>query len=523
MKKSLMFAVLALVMGACADEAQDAGQSELAEVVAPGKQDNYVSPTSKEFNLWGIGELSLEPSWKDKTFQEREAHVQDLLGARFKAYSHFINVYLTDKTSHDANHGYGGFSGWVRSSSLDWIREPVDEDGMAWAFIWELQIGAPRNLMDRLPIEVREDGDVYFVVKMPKLSESALLAGSYPKGFDPSKHTGELEDLEVVVEPAPESHDAWPDYRGMFDDGRLEVLIVVGGDYNEQRYDAQAAEQIFKWLKGAGFKHDAKLLADLRVDGAPFTRTLKAGGKDVAVEVSLVHPDIVEDAQLDLLRQRIVKGFQTADVVLYDGHAGSDPDYSGVVYHYNPRKAISATELSKLELPSKYQVYVFNGCKTYSTYPETVYKNPSKTTANLDIISTVSFAWLNLQTFTTSGFLSELVALRNGTHDPRTFVEILTTINKGGNSNVYYGVHGVDDNAHINPYADTAKLCASCTKDADCSGAGNLCVRFSWGAACGAECTANDGCPAGYACTEVALGGAISGRQCLPKTLKCAP
>lgn len=525
MKKTWMIAALALALGACAadEAATEAGSDDLAEVVAPGKQDNYVSPTSREFNLWGIGDLTLDETWKDKTFEEREAHVQDMLGARFKAYSHFINVYLTDKSSHDANGDYGGFSGWVRSSSLDWIREPIDEAGMTWAFIWELQIAAPRNLLDKLPIEVREDGDTYFVVKLPKLTESALLNGSYPKDFDPAKFTGDLEDLEVVVEPAPESYDGWPDYNGMFEDGKLDVLIVVGGDYNDARYDLKSAEQIFAWLKSAGFSHDAKAVTDLKLDSAPFRKKLKANGRDVSVEVTFLYPDIVEDAQLDTLGARIAEGIKTTDILLYDGHAGTDPDYSGVVYHYNPRKAISATALGEMELPQKYQLFVFNGCKTYGAYPEAVYKNPGKTTKNLDIISTVSFSWLTLQTFTTSGFIGELLAVKKGTHDPRTYVEILATINKGGNSNVYYGVHGIDDNAHVNPYADTAKLCKTCKSDADCAGAGNLCVRFSWGSTCGAECTADDGCPTGYACTEVAIGGAISGRQCLPKTLTCSP
>lgn len=527
MRKSLRSLLIALVAALGCAACEDAGTAtealseDLAEVVLPGKQDNYVSPTSREYALWGIGELTLEPEWQDKSFEEREARVQELLGARFKAYAHFINVYLTDKSSHDSNGGYGGFSGWVRKSSLDWIREPMDDAGMTWAFIWELEMGAPRNLLDRLPIEVRENGETYFLVQMPKLTESQLMAGSYSKDFDPAKHQGELEELEVVVEPAQESFDAWPDYPAMFEDGKLEVLVVVGGDYNEARYDQKSTEQIFKWLRGAGYKHEAKSVADLLLDSPPFTRTLKVGDRSISVELTLLHPDIVEDAALDTLRARIVEGLQTADILIYDGHAGDDPSYSGIVYHYNPRNAISANELGSMELPEKYQIFLFNGCKTYSAYPEAVYENQRKTTKNLDIISTVSFSWLTMQTFTTSGFMAELLATKGGTHDPRTYVEVLSTINKGGNSNVYYGVHGVDDNAHVNPYADAASLCGGCTKDADCPGQGNLCVRFAWGAACGAECTADDGCPGGYACTEIAQSGAITGHQCLPKSLTC--
>jgi len=495
--------------------------TEQAVAVLPGKADDYLSPTSREYRLWGMGEVQLEAEWAARTADERAAEVQARLGDRFKAYAHFVNVYLTDKSSHDTNAGYGGFSGLVRSTSLEWVREPVDEAELVWAFIWELELGGPRDLMDRLPFETRADGTKVLMVTMPVYSDAELRAGSYSDSFDPSTFTGPTTQVEVIVEPVAESIDAWPAYDQLFADGVLDVAIVVGGDYNAERYDLKSAREIYAWLKRAGYAHDAADFADLALDSAPFTKTLRVEGRDVAVQVTLLHPDVVEDAALGELRARIVQAYETMDVVIYDGHAGADPDYSGVVYHYDPRHAISANALAQLELPEKYQLFVFNGCKTYSAYPEAVYANATKTTANLDIVSTVNFSWLTMQPFTTSGLLNELLATARGTHDPRTYVELLATINEDANWNVYYGVHGLDDNSHRNPYADTASLCRACAADADCPGQGNRCVRFDWGSACGVECTSDEGCPDGYACSDIATGSRIIGKQCLPATFRC--
>ena len=521
-----LFAALTLVAlaPACDDPAADGAEDLAAEAVLPGKADNYLSPTSREYHVWGMGQIDLDrETWASQDPAAKEAHVREQLGYRVKAYAHFVNAYLTDKGHGATNADYGGFGGLVHGKSTDFVIDPVDADQLAWAFIWELELGAPRDLLDRVPLETGANGDQVVVVQIPALSESDLEYARYPKDFDPSKYTGAMEELEVVVEPKSESSDGYPEYDRLFADGRFDVTIVVGGDYNAERYDLQQAEAIFAWLKSAGYKHAAAKYTELKVDSPPFTGKFTAQGRTVEVAITLLHPAVAPVAELDLLRQRIIEAYEQDDVVIYDGHAGEDPDYSGIVYHYNPRHAISASGLAQLDLPeAKYQIFLFNGCKTYAAYPDAVMKNPRKTTKTLDIVSTVNFSWLNQQTFTTSGFIRELLAKSGATHDPRTWREVLTSINAQANANVYYGVHGIDDNPHLNPYADVASLCRPCAKDADCPGAGNLCLAFSGGKKhCTAECTADDGCPDGYVCGDIAAGGRIIGKQCMPKTYRC--
>ncbi len=514
--------VLLLACGSLGEEPSQGGSSDqTASVVPPGKADNYLSPTSREYLLWGEGQLDLDEEWSDAGDADKLAHAEEMLGYKFKAYAHFINEYVTDKSSHDANGDYGGFSGLVRPTSLDSIIEPNDDTNMSFTFLWELEMGGPRSLLSNLPIEVNDAGKKVFSVKLPVLTEYQIEHGSYPKDFDANAYEGEMEEIEVAIDPEEESHDAFPEYNRLFEDGKLDMLVLVGGDYNDERYDLQAAEEIFDWLKRAGYDHPAEDYTELTLDSPPFRSTMDVNGSTVDVEVTFYHPDIVPDAELDSLRDEIIDAYETMDVLIYDGHAGQDPGYSGVVYHYNPRHAISADDLGQLALPDKYQIYLFNGCKTYSAYPEAVMKNETKTTANLDIISTVSFSWLSMQPYTTSGFINQLLAESGGTHDPQTYVQILEQINRRSNWNVYYGVHGLDDNPHVNPYADEGMLCGSCATDLDCPGAGNRCIGFDWGKVCGAECTADDGCPEGYGCYEIAEGSQIVGNQCLPKSFTC--
>ena len=41
-----------------------------------------------------------------------------------------------------------------------------------------------------------------------------------------------------------------------------------------------------------------------------------------------------------------------------------------------------------------------------------------------------------------------------------------------------YGVHGIDDNPQMHPWAQPELSCAPCATDDDCGGPGNRCVSF---------------------------------------------
>ena len=106
--------------------------------------------------------------------------------------------------------------------------------------------------------------------------------------------------------------------------------------------------------------------------------------------------------------------------------------------------------------------------------------------------------------------------------DPRLLADL--DENGGYGFHTMYGVHGIDDNPQLHPYAEPDLLCESCGSNADCGGPGNMCVSIpDEGRHCAAACTTDAGCPDGYRCRKVASSSSqtIFGSMCVPDDLSC--
>lgn len=528
----LCAALLTFSFTGCAEDAETPTESTLEDepliYIPEGKADDYRSTTGREYSLVAIDTVRLSGDDLALTGDARATRAEELMNLRFKAISFFAYEYLTGKTSHDANASYGNFRTTVRQQTFDGfiVQESTTEPG-TFEFLFEAEAAGPLTLLRDLPLAA---DNKTFPLQIPKLTNAELESGSYAKtykAFDASKYTADkLDSLSVEITPKPAEPDAYPEYAKLFDDGLLDIAIHVGGDYNAERYDILTARDIFKRLSEQGFKAPAESYEALRSNSGPFTKTLDANGKSIQVEVYLIHPDMQSEPGVGYagLIELYKKSAATRDIVIYDGHAGYDTTYSGVVVHYNPRHAIAADDFDTLTLPEKYQLFFFNGCKTYTAYADALYQNPAKNTANLDIISTVNFAWLSEMTRVTTDFISQVTLVSSKKHIPRTFDKILSELNKGSSRDVIYGIHGLSDNPHISPYADLSTLCAPCKYNSDCPGADNLCVTgLSSKSACAAACTDDSGCPSGYKCSPVAVknSSVLSGSQCLPSAGKC--
>ncbi len=80
-----------------------------------------------------------------------------------------------------------------------------------------------------------------------------------------------------------------------------------------------------------------------------------------------------------------------------------------------------------------------------------------------------------------------------------------------------YGMHGIDDNPKLVPFAKTQNFGKACTANADCGGPGNLCVGATAATkTCTAACADASGCGTGYTCKAVASSSTntIYGRAC---------
>jgi hypothetical protein len=104
-----------------------------------------------------------------------------------------------------------------------------------------------------------------------------------------------------------------------------------------------------------------------------------------------------------------------------------------------------------------------------------------------------------------------------------TYAEILRDLDTNSYwFNTMYGVHGIDDNPKLHPYADLSALCRACSSTSDCGGPGNQCSRLNDSEkVCTAFCTDDTGCPEGFACLAAAQGSYVTSKQCVPNTRSC--
>ena len=87
-----------------------------------------------------------------------------------------------------------------------------------------------------------------------------------------------------------------------------------------------------------------------------------------------------------------------------------------------------------------------------------------------------------------------------------------------------YGIHGIDDNPKLHPFAALENVCTTCSANAQCGGVGNACVTVGQsGRRCVAACTDDAACGAGNVCKKVASAASatIYGSFCVPATRRC--
>ncbi len=310
-------------------------------------------------------------------------------------------------------------------------------------------------------------------------------------------------ELHITVAPIERSLNAYPKYLDMFQDG-LDIAVHVGGDHDDPPQDIDHARSVYDDLLASGFKSPVTKFEDLKIDSGPLTSKISVKGADVLVRVRIVHVDMSTPETRNILIDAYKSSVKTADVVIYDGHAGRQLDYSGVVVAYKPaRVALPASEFKNIEATDKQQVYLFNGCETYTGYADSLYENPKKNTTNTDIITTGNFSAIQPKASQVIAFIHSFIDQKTGAWIPRSWDSVLGRMNAvGERSWVHvYGVHGLDDNPKVSPLADTSKVGAACNKDTDCGGADSRCLSVSSSKkVCGVACADTTGCPSGTQC-----------------------
>jgi hypothetical protein len=334
------------------------------------------------------------------------------------------------------------------------------------------------------------------------------------RSFDAASYSGAMEKVRCDLVPEKVPRDAWPQIAEFVADNLFDITMFYGHDYNAQRSDLEGAREAFSQLTYWGFTAPVASFDDLKVDSGPFQGSINAGGRAVPVAVRIFHSDMFKTDR-KLGHDTAVSELIERDVFFYNGHAG--PFYGFYLSDDKPND-VGYQELSALKMKAKQQIFIAQGCQTYSQYADVLYANPAKSEANLDVITTVNFSY----GVGTIGILSNLLAAdAAGNHNPPTFAKIIQDLNAeywNKEKEVFYGVNGMSGNPKIHPYAAIDKLGAPCSTVAQCGDPNaNVCVKRIGAAAkaCGAMALDGATCPAGSKVRALAKGSTIKQFACL--------
>ncbi len=531
MKRSIWAAsALSLAMLGC-QGAAELGSESGGFAVPPGKQDNFFSRSAQEFTVDGLSTVTIEAELADKSDEEKRARAQQLVALKQVAITWFLNEYLIEKESKDANKDWGGFHALAKHdfSTVELIeKEPGSRE---YQFNFRQLLAGKDNLLELLPTTTDSAGKKHFSLAMGKPSNATLAElttndewyrNAPWDAWDPTKHgADEIESLDLTVARETPSVDSYFDVGALAADGKITVGVHLGWDYHSA-YHLKHAADLYAWLTGRGYRSPVASFDEYTRTSGPLVREIDVNGKPVTVEIAIywgkpgsdTDPDTAEGGKV--LERDMRQSFREREIIIYSGHSGPLYGFALANWKKTDEGDLDDSELASLELPEKtYQVVLAEGCDTLSVGAQLL-ANPAKNDAFLDVITTTAPS--NASTpETTKRFLSALVGDDQGVARPSKVSALLDSLDSASYwFTTMYGVHGVDDNSHRHPFANVELLGAACERDRDCGGLGNSCTKNLAGESqCAFDCTADDGCPTGFACRAIATGSTISNQQCV--------
>ncbi len=533
---SIVVGILVLVLVAgCGDGGGSA--EEEAVVVPPGKADNFLSLSAQEYMVEGVAWVELEGDYAEASEEERLVRVKELVYYRQIAINWFLLQYLMGpEDDHDNK-----FESLTKNGSYEDLELTADgENPLRYTFKFRQEVAGQLDLLEELPTTATGDGRHTFELPVGKVSNAEMAKLELDKEwyrkspwspFDPTKvEPSKVETLALTIWPEERSSDGWIDYARLFEDGELTVSVHFGWDYHKE-YHLVHSKDVYNWLVQRGFQSPVASYDEYTRESGPLTKTITANGEPVKVSVWLywgkpgTETDPDTDAGGQLLEDDMLAALATRDAVVFSGHSGPFYGFALANWRKTSKGDIDDSEIPAIDMPAdRYQVVLAEGCDTYAL-GQAFWENPNKADKqSLDIVTTTNFS--NASTAgVVRNFLTALTEEDyDSRHTPWKYSDLLKRLD--GNSSWFhsmYGVHGIDDNPRLHPYAAVARFCDPCKYDSDCGGVGNKCVKLSAAErVCSAECLSTDACPAGYECMSVATGSWITSRQCVPHGLTCA-
>lgn len=538
-----LFTLLTSMLGAAgllAAGCAGAGGGEVSDafVVPADKADDFLSLSAQEYKLEGTTSVTLEPELAAASEEQKLARVRELIPLKQIVIGWFLNAYLKPHDSH-SDSDYGGFDCLTKNGSYEDLDITPLADGLSYSFRFRQEIGGTMDLLEKLPAEPLGDGRYRFELTIGKIGndEMAQLETNHEwyrrapwSDFDPESVDPErLETVELTIWAEPRSVDAWIDSAALFADGELSVAVHFGWDYHNA-YHLEHSAELYRWLVDRGYRSPVDSYGEYDRSSGPLTRTIQAFGRPVEVSVWLYWGEPGSDTDPDTdaggrqLEADMRDSFRTKEVIVFSGHSGPFYGFALANWRRTLEGDLDDSEIPELDMPADvYQVVLAEGCETYAL-GQAFWDNPNKSDRTmLDVLTTTSFS-----NAAGSSTLEDFLQAVAGTgpsddrHQAQTYGQLLRDLDSNSYwFNTMYGVHGLDDNPHLHPYADAELYCTACERDSDC-GQGHKCARVNERErVCLGMCTADDGCPAGWQCMDVASGWTRQWQACVPANLTC--
>jgi hypothetical protein len=535
MRTTALLAATALSAGllaqvGCADT--EDGDPEDTIFVDDSKADNFFSTSAVEYIIEGRSSVTLDASLANASADEKLAAAKQLIGYKQVAIAWFLTQYLVNKEPDEANASFGGFSGIAKAGEFQDLDVQARADGLTYDFTFRQLAAAGKNLMSQLPIH-SVNGKPTFDLEIGKPSNSELAQletnnewyrNAPWSEWNPANVPAEQKEaIAFSISRERESTDGYFDLERLTADGTLDIDVYFGWDYHSD-YHLKHSKSFFTWLKDQGFHAPVASWDDMTKDTGAFTRTVKADGRSVTVEVRFYFgkPGTATDPDTDaggiVLEDLARASLASRDVVVYSGHSGPFYGFALANWRKTLEGDLDDSEMRTIQLPSnRYQVVLAEGCDTYQI-GEAFRENPAKAGKNIDVITTMSFSNASSPA-SVQNFLSALLARdTTGRLRPQPVSSLLTKLDgQSWGFHPMYGIHGIDDNPKLIPFAKRENFGTRCSANADCGGPGNLCVSTTGGTKCTAACAADPGCGDGYACRSVASSSTstIFGKACM--------
>lgn len=530
-----------LVLG-CSPQA-DGGSSDVHRVAA-GKADNYYSNVAQEFEVTGAIKLDLDAAgFADDAVRQEKAD------RRVTAAVVYLTTYVTKKLEDFfSNETYGGFAAMVRNrlATTTEFEERLEGEQTVYYATFSITLAGPVELPGLI--------GTTFDLQMPKGKEATSGSLSTVRSFNPETYSGELESIAVELRPIAAAANAYPRYADFIEDGVYDITMFQGYDYNTARSDLMETLQLLNVFESLGFDlQSLNLLATpaprlvaaydgiyqyllqeerdgntaegssvedwwnymqpyidvatrMTPESGPLQREISFGGRPVLVEARIFHTEMFDDSAAQ--KQLALDEFVARDVFYYNGHAG--PWY-GFSLNQSGTADVKEADFAAASFTERQQLFVANGCQTYSQYADTVYAHELKSVDNLDVITTVNYSYGD-------GAIPSLAGLlhldERGELIPHDFGAILTYVNDqevNREKEVFYGVTGIEENPRVHPYGNLDRVGTSCAATSDCGHSyGNVCVSGT----CGVYALDAGGCPAGTFGSPLADGDTIYAYGC---------